>query len=324
MNASSTKAAMSPGVAFVSQCTEESAMPIATTTASTPATRGQAERRRRMGARVAPSSGVSRKIATYSQKPAPPRNASPTKAIRSSSGSTPNCAPRPLHTPATRRPLRVRTKRRSSGMRKLSSRGDRARRVPARPARVTRARRRDVERNGSRDVAQHALAARLQHDVLATQGPLARGAPELVRHEHLAGAGEGGNARGNVDGGAEEVAVALDGGTVVDTDANARVARPRESALRDARAGGDSLGGIGDAHHDGVAERLDDVRVDAQLLLDAEAQARGELGGGEVAVLLGVGGEADDVGEQERCGGELDRRAGEHGRSVAARRARDN
>ena len=31
--------------------------------------------------------------------------------------------------------------------------------MPARPARVTRARRRDVERDGSRDVTQHALAA---------------------------------------------------------------------------------------------------------------------------------------------------------------------
>jgi len=182
-----------------------------------------------------------------------------------------------------------------------------------------------VKDDGKLHVAQHALADGLKCDRAAAQRALAGGSGECVRDEHLARRRERGDARGDVDGGAEEIAVALDGRSIVHADADGRVGGRGKCAGGDPHARRGRAGGIGDAHHDGVAERLDDVGVGAELLLDAEAQAPREGGGGGVAVRLGVGGERDDVGEQERRRGELYRgRRCEHGASVASACAAGN
>ena len=147
---------------------------------------------------------------------------------------------------------------------------------------------------------------------------------DLVADEHLAGTRQRRDARGEVHGGAEEVAVALDGGSAGDADTHGRVERRRQRALDDPQPGGGGLGGVGDPHHDGVAERLDDVGVGAQLALDAEPQPPRQLGRAGVAVILGEGGEADDVGEQEGSVPEADGSLGgaairdrlEHGHSL--------
>jgi len=122
---------------------------------------------------------------------------------------------------------------------------------------------------------------------------------DLVGDEHLAGSGDPGEARSEVDGGTEEVTVALDGGAARDTDAHGRVERRGQRLLDDPQPRGGSLGGVSDPHHDRVAERLDDMRVGAELTLDTEPQAPGELGSTRVAVSLREGGEADDVREQK-------------------------
>src|SRR5437879_1180096 len=248
--------------------------------------------------------------------PAPPKNASPTNTIRTSSGSIPNWAPRPLQTPPISLPARVRTKRGAlSGMgepraadRRSAGGAQRPTRAPARRssigrrsgARAALAHDGAVNEDRERDVSEHSLADGLERDRAAAKRAFAGGGGDGVGDEHMARPGERGDARGDVHGGAEEVAGALDGGAVVDADADGRVGLRGKRAGCDPRPRADRLGGVGDAHHHGVAERLDDVRIRAELLLDAEAKAPRKRGGSGVAVRLGVGSERDDVDEQER------------------------
>jgi len=71
--------------------------------------------------------------------------------------------------------------------------------------------------------------------------------------------------------------------------------------VRDAQAQVDRSGGIGDRQHDGVADRLDlGAAARRQLGADGAAEVRDEGGGIAVAVRLGQGCEAGDVGEDER------------------------
>ena len=105
----------------------------------------------------------------------------------------------------------------------------------------------------------------------------------------------GGQAGGDVDGGAVDVAVLEDHRAAVDADMGRRQAGSWR--LGDHVEGGlDGVGGLAEDEHAGVAQPADRAAGEAAGdALDEGGQAAGELGGGRVAALLGQPGVAGEV-----------------------------
>ena len=138
------------------------------------------------------------------------------------------------------------------------------------------------------------LAQLVEHEPAGPRRP-----GDLLGDEHVARRGERRHAGGDVDSGAEEVPCPLDRRTAVDPHPHGWVARAGQRMRCDAQAGGGGLGGVADANHHRVAERLHDVGILAELGLDAESHAPRELRRARVALELGQRREAGDVGEHE-------------------------
>jgi hypothetical protein len=140
----------------------------------------------------------------------------------------------------------------------------------------------------------------LSRPELADRERRVEGLTSGVGQQHLAGAGEIGDAGGEVDGATEPVLTAPDGGARVDANTDAERSVPGAVAGHDARREPDRLVGVVDSQEHGVADRLD---LFGAVLLeqrsDGCAELGGRVGGVLVAVRLGQSGVAGEVREQE-------------------------
>jgi putative membrane protein len=108
------------------------------------------------------------------------------------------------------------------------------------------------------------------------------------------------NPGGEVDCGAEPVAVTQDRGTGVHPDAHDREARAFASILDQREAQANRIRGLWDPDHHGVADRLHLFGVErGQQLAHGAAEARDQVGSPLVPVSLGEGHEAGEIGEQK-------------------------
>ena len=142
------------------------------------------------------------------------------------------------------------------------------------------------------------VAERPRAALLEPRPALARGGARRLGEQHLATASGLRQARGQVDGGAEEVAVPLDGRASVDADPHRR--QPVEP-VRELETEPNRIACIVGAHHRAVAERFHDRRAVARgKRAHLPVEARGDVGRLLVSPVDRKRGEADEVGEQER------------------------
>ena len=142
---------------------------------------------------------------------------------------------------------------------------------------------------------QRLATARLVEDALEI-GCESGGAPG---HEDLAAARQPRDARGEIDRRSEVIAIALDGGPVVEADAYGRGAVATHQPMRHVEREQDGLVRVRDTQHEGVADRLHVSGAGGQLALDRLAEVRHERRCLLVSVSLRQRGEPRDVGEHE-------------------------
>ena len=84
-------------------------------------------------------------------------------------------------------------------------------------------------------------------------------------------------------------------------DADRRSSMAGHQVMDDVQPEPDGVSGLGDAQHEGIADGLHVRPAERRKLrVDRRAEVGDERGGFVVAVGFGQGGEAGDVGEQER------------------------
>jgi hypothetical protein len=154
-----------------------------------------------------------------------------------------------------------------------------------------------VDLDRLRHVAKAPQAQRLELDRLHSLGRL----EGCFGQQHLRTAGLGGHARRQVDGGAEPASLPLHGGTGVHPDADLGEVRRVRGPLDHAETELDGAGGIIEAQHQGVPNRLCLAAAKAgQPRAHRARELADQVGGSLVTVDLGQCREAGQIREGER------------------------
>src|SRR4029453_11747723 len=153
--------------------------------------------------------------------------------------------------------------------------------------------------NRFRDVARHLAPARLVQDPTEVGCERRR----LAREQDFAAAGQPRDPRSEVDARAEVIAVPLDRGPVVEPDTDGRSSVLRDDVMGDPKRDEHCVAGIGDSEHQRAPDRLDMLTSNGrQLSLDCFRELFDQLHGLLIAMGLGKGGEAREVGKEECAG----------------------